>query len=420
MKSTGGLFFSVFALLLAACSGASAPSAPTSTAVAIPTATSIPSPTTAASATALPIVTVAPTATVLLTATTVPPLAFASVKDSADKLVLPFMQKNGVPGVSVIVVLPDPSAPSKLTFTILSYGIASKKNNKPIDQTTIFEMGSETKVFTALVLSSLVKEGKMGFSDPIGKYLPATVKPPTFNGKGITLLDLATHRSGLPDSATNLTNDRGDYTIELMYSFLSSYTLTRAPGASYEYSNAGFALLGDLESNATNIAYGDLVAQKVTTPLKMSDTRLLLSDEQKQRFAQGYQMNGNEAPPWNNYRAYAGGGGLYTTPQDMAKFLIANLEADPTTPLGAALLDAQTIRPNQTNPNDQRIGLAWDMLNAPRISTQPLIWKNGGTTGFNTFMALVKEKRIATEVMVNKNNSDTSTLALDILRALTQ
>src|SRR5205085_8424519 len=109
---------------------------------------------------------------------------------------------------------------------------------------TIFEIGSATKVFTSLLLADMVQRGQVALDDPVAKYLPPTVKMPERHGRSITLVDLATHTSGLPRLPTNMTpknqaNPYADYSVEQLYQFLSNYQLTRDVGSQYEYSNLG-------------------------------------------------------------------------------------------------------------------------------------------------------------------------------------
>ncbi len=85
-----------------------------------------------------------------------------------------------------------------------SLGKASRKPDaKNVDENTVFEIGSVTKVFTGTLLAEAVRRGEVKLDDPVSKYLPATVKTPTRNGIEITLLELATHTSGLPRLPAN-------------------------------------------------------------------------------------------------------------------------------------------------------------------------------------------------------------------------
>ena len=82
---------------------------------------------------------------------------------------------------------------------IFSFGNMSTAHNIPVSENTLFNIGSITKTFTTLLLADMVKQGIVNLSDPIEKYLPASVKVPQFNGQKITIEDLATHASGLPE-----------------------------------------------------------------------------------------------------------------------------------------------------------------------------------------------------------------------------
>src|SRR5687768_4364969 len=122
-----------------------------------------------------------------------------------------------------------------------------------LDSTTVFEIGSITKVFTSALLADMVQRGEVKLDDPISKYLPKAVRVPVRKGKEITLIDLATQSSGLPRLPSNLkpasvANPYADYTVANLYEFLSGYTLTRDIGSQYEYSNLGVGLLGHVLS----------------------------------------------------------------------------------------------------------------------------------------------------------------------------
>jgi serine-type D-Ala-D-Ala carboxypeptidase/endopeptidase len=132
---------------------------------------------------------------------------------------------------------------------VVAYGALEKGDKRPLDGDTIFEIGSITKVFTALLAADMAQRGEVKLDDPIQEYLPPTVKIPERGGKQITLIDLATHTSGLPRMPENFrpkdpSRPYVDYTVDALYSFLSSYELRRDIGIKYVYSNLGFGLLG--------------------------------------------------------------------------------------------------------------------------------------------------------------------------------
>jgi D-alanyl-D-alanine-carboxypeptidase/D-alanyl-D-alanine-endopeptidase len=142
---------------------------------------------------------------------------------------------------------------------ILSYGKLSK-DGPEVDGDTVFELCSVTKVFTAILLADMVERGEVGLNDPLDKYLPESVKVPTWNGKKITLFHLATHTSGLPNTPKTSSpreNKPGyvDFSVDQLYDFLSNYTLTREIGSQYQYSNLGMGLLGHVLSLRAGIPY---------------------------------------------------------------------------------------------------------------------------------------------------------------------
>src|SRR4029078_9399783 len=150
---------------------------------------------------------------------------------------------------------------------VVAYG-TSDVPGLPLDANTVFEIGSLTKTFTATILADMVLRGEVALDDPAQKYLPASVKVPSRNGRQITLLDLATHTSGLPKIPANLKqtdpqNPYASYSVQDLYDYLTSYTLTRDPGARFEYSNTGVGLLGHILSLKANKSYEDLVIERV-------------------------------------------------------------------------------------------------------------------------------------------------------------
>src|SRR5712671_795164 len=132
---------------------------------------------------------------------------------------------------------------------IISYGNLASGDSRPLNGDTVFEIGSITKVFTSLLLADMVGRNEVALSDPVAKYLPATVRVPERRGEQITLEDLATHTSGLPRMPANVdsrdpANPFAEYSVDRLYDFLSNYRLPRDIGESFEYSNIGGALLG--------------------------------------------------------------------------------------------------------------------------------------------------------------------------------
>ncbi len=287
-----------------------------------------------------------------------------------------------------------------------SFGKASQKTGaKNVDENTIFEIGSVTKAFTGTLLAEAVRRGEVKLDDPLSKYLPPTLKTPTRNGVEITLLDLATHTSGLPSLPANFApknnqNPYADYTVEQMYDFLSKFELPRGGGGGtkYEYSNYGMGLLGHILSLRAKMSYEDLVKSRILQPLKMNDTTIILSTIQKARTAQGFNENGDENLLWD-LPTLAGAGALRSTAKDMAKFVAANIgleKSNLSDVFDVAHKSQRGARPQM------KIGLAWHILQRPDAE---IVWHNGGTGGFRSFTGFNKAQKRGVVALSNSTET---------------
>ena len=283
---------------------------------------------------------------------------------------------------------------------IVSYGSLAKDDKRPLNGDTVFEIGSMTKVFTSLVLMDMVQKGEVAVTDPMSKYVPASVKVPERNGKKITLQDLATQSSGLPRMPTNFkpkdpNNPYVDYTAENLYEFLSGYELKRDIGAQFEYSNLGVGLLGHVLSLRAGMDYEAMVKARVLDPLGMKDTRVTLSPEMKARLAVGHGPNLEAVSNWD-LAVLAGAGALRSSANDMLTFLAANLGYT-RTPLAAAMAEEISIRRPAGSP-DMQIAYNWLIQTKNGNS---IIWHNGGTGGYRTYMGFDPKSRTGVVVLSN-------------------
>jgi serine-type D-Ala-D-Ala carboxypeptidase/endopeptidase len=295
-------------------------------------------------------------------------------------------------GVGIVVGLITPKG-----RRIISYGRLSKTDARKPDGNTVFEIGSVSKVFTAILLADSVQRKELKLTDAIAPSLPSLVKL----SKTITFLDLATHTSGLPRLPENLDskdpeNPYADYTISRLYEFLSSYQLPREVGAQYEYSNLGFGLLGHILSLKTNTDYETLVVNRIAKPLRMQSTSIELTQDMKSRFATGH--NGISEPVKNwDFPTLAGAGALRSTTNDLLTFLSANLGLT-SSKLYPTLQSAQILQRPANSP-DVSMGLGWHIIT--RKDGTQLISHTGGTGGYRSFVGFDPKKRLGVVVLAN-------------------
>jgi CubicO group peptidase (beta-lactamase class C family) len=282
---------------------------------------------------------------------------------------------------------------------VVAYGSLAKDDPRPLNGDTVFEIGSITKVFTSLVLMDMVQKSEVAVTDPVAKFLPDGVKVPERDGKQITLQDLATQRSGLPRMPTNFKtadpeNPYADYTPDLLYAFLSGYRLTRDIGAEFEYSNLGVGLLGHALSLRAGMSYDAMVRARVLRPLGMTSTGVTLTPEMKARLATGHGANLAPVKNWD-LNALAGAGGLRSSANDMLTFLAANL-GYVKTPLAPAMAAQLSIR----RPAGAGMEIAYGWFVSTK-NGKTVIWHNGGTGGYRSFVGFDPNARTGVVVLAN-------------------
>ncbi len=280
------------------------------------------------------------------------------------------------------------------------------------NERTEFQIGSISKTFTATALAEMVLAKRVSLSDPISVYLPKNVKAPQYQGTSIALLNLAEQNSGLPRLPDNLQpGDPNDpyaaYTTQRLYSFLNGYTLTRRPGAQYEYSNLAVGLLGQLLVNRARAAsYEALMQELIFKPLSMADTSATLIPSVRSKMMPGFAEDLSPAAPWTNTDATAGAGAINSTLADMLKYLQANMQA-PHGALGAAMAMAHVPRAAMDPGTPTRIGLIW------MTTPSGVMWHNGETGGYGSFIGFNRD--VGVVVLTNVANINVTALGTHLL-----
>ena len=282
--------------------------------------------------------------------------------------------------------------------------VSKQPDATPANENTVYEIGSITKVFTGILLAEAVKRGEVNLDDPISKYLPANVKTPKFNGKEITLLDLTTQSSGLPSLPDDFKpkdplNPYADYTVERLYDFLGRVELKHDFGIKFEYSNLGVGLLGHILALRAKMNYEDLVKERILKPLGMKDTAIVFSPEMKSRLAVGHDMTGKPTSNWD-LPTFAGAGALRSTANDMANFVSANLGLTKT-PISDSIVEAQKIRRKFA---DSPVSISFNWITT-KSADRDIIWHNGGTGGYRTFVGMDLERKKGVFVATNSADS---------------
>jgi CubicO group peptidase (beta-lactamase class C family) len=260
---------------------------------------------------------------VIAETTTTTASQFITAKESS--IMLLNNVKRYLPHVSIVVGIITPNGTQ-----IYGYGNISKANSTKVNGNTIFDIASITKTFTTTLLADMVKQGLVNLDDPIEKYIPTTVKVPTYNGHKITLEDLATHTSGLPDFPAGWIRNH-TYTTQQVYNFLSNTQIQSELGTKANYSDFGMGLLGHILSIRAGVPYAQLVKDRIfnvlgmdSTGIAMNSTAITLSDALKSRLAKGH-IGGREVNLEFIPEEIQGAGALHSTANDLLKYLAANI-----------------------------------------------------------------------------------------------
>lgn len=274
--------------------------------------------------------------------------------------------------------------------------------------TVRFEIGSITKVFTAIAAHRLVGQGAWQWSTPIWPLLPPTQRPPVDDGT--TLEMLATHTSGLPrlpeswfaridataDPYASITEN------DVLAAYASGEGRTSWRNAKVDYSNLGFGLLGVLLERQANEPYDALVQRLVLQPLGMQNTGIALNEHEASQLATGRDESGKPTPPWS-FDAMAGAGAYRSTIEDMARFLQAAAER---TPMPAFEWSEMWAPRKVASGESTALGWQLDDLTGRLVGIRRIVWHNGGTGGFSSWMGFDPERRIGVVVLASRSSSE--------------
>jgi serine-type D-Ala-D-Ala carboxypeptidase/endopeptidase len=321
------------------------------------------------------------------------------------------------------------------TRAIKCYGRVSPGSKQKPTRTTLFQIGSLSKTFTATLLALRVSSGTVGLQDPARQYLPAGPGE-TQVPASMTLLDLADHYSGLPrdtPSGEHPPQTVDNYLSEAGPCSASSQCRSGQPGRRYVYSNYAYGVLGELLALRDGLSEGPASAWEqdnetnINGPLGLSDTHSWLGwraispttfDARRARPVR------HAVPPYFPPAPYAdAAAGLYSSANDMIKWLSFSMGLSGTTELNAArqyLYNTPALlRPREDQSDKRRrVGLAWRVdTHGSGKSKVECVYKDGLTRGFTTSMIFIKDRGVGAFVMLN-TEPDTPAIAAALVNAL--
>jgi serine-type D-Ala-D-Ala carboxypeptidase/endopeptidase len=255
------------------------------------------------------------------------------------------------------------------------------------DANTRFEYGSITKTFVGLLLAQMVVQRELSLDNPAESLLPSGMTLRDSAGAPLRLIDLATHRSGLPRLPSNMkpaveADPYADYGSEALWAFLAGWKAEVPRGSRFEYSNLGFGLLGELLGRRHGAGFAAALRERV-----LLDTRI-------DNVAQGHDEQRRPVPPWR-FGTMAGAGALVGSAASLMRYAQLALGAEPNPLQEAFALATQSHAPGERGIES---GLAWMRQ---RRGERLIVGHDGGTYGFSTSLLLEPLRQRACLVLAN-------------------
>lgn len=301
-------------------------------------------------------------------------------------------------------------------------GVTRMPDGPQVNEDTVFRIASMTKSFTALAILKLRDEGRLSLDDAAGKYVPelARMPLPTTDAPAITVRHLLTHSAGFPED-----NPWGDRQLAQPATTLHAWVarglpFSTSPGTAYEYSNYGFALLGQVVAKASGLPYREYVTTRILQPLGMTSTYWDERDVPAGRLARGHRYVGDQ---WQDEPLLADGsfgamGGLFTSGRDLARYIAFMLSAWPPRddedagPVrrssvremqqGQRLVGFTATRPTPDAPLAAAMRAYGYGLNQLRdCSARTTITHGGGLPGFGSTMMWMPEHGVGVYALAN-------------------
>jgi serine-type D-Ala-D-Ala carboxypeptidase/endopeptidase len=356
-----------------------------------------------------------------------PPSSAAFLTDAAIRAILDkrIADKKAI-GVSVALIEADGTTRFISAGSAAGGGRPGQTTRAEINADTIFEIGSITKTFTGTILAQMVaaneknvgdgKDGKVrvvriALDGRVRQYAPSIYKFRGDKSAGdITLLQLATHTSGLPRlptstalffaMMTDMDNPYKNYPVDAMWKYIADEKMDMSKTYPSNYSNLGVGLLGDLLAENAGLRYDALVKRQILDPLSMTDTAMgdnaaaTEAPIANPRLAVGHDAKLKPVAYWT-FGSMSGAGGLRSTARDMARYMTAQKNG---TLAGASAAQTPRVKVN----DNMDIGLCWMTL---KRHNDEIVWHNGGTGGFRSFAGFSQKTGLGIVVLSNSANS---------------
>lgn len=308
--------------------------------------------------------------------------------------------KLGVPGVAVGVW-----AEGRQSYAC--HGVTSFENPLPVDNSTLYVLGSVTKTYTATAIMRLAAQGSVDLDAPVLRYIPELELADKAAADAVTVLNLLNHTAGL-DWRINIDTGEGDDALAREVASLAAVKLIAAPGSRVSYSQAGYDLAGRIVEKITGLTYENAMASLLLGPLGLSHSFFARDDVMTRRFAVGHNFADDGklhvAKPWRHWRSDNPGAGLASCVSDQIRWARFHL-GDGRTLGGEQIMPAQTLH-SMKEPTvalrgsslGDSFGICWFLRDVDGIRT---VGHGGSANGQFANLLIVPEGKFAVVTLSN-------------------
>lgn len=333
--------------------------------------------------------------------------AWNTMLEEADKEVARLMKKGNIPGLSLVMV-------SDNRQVIRNYGYANKETKTPVTASTLFEIGSCTKAFTALAAAVLIREGKLNPDAALTDYLPWLELRYEGKAQKVTIAHLLRHTSGIPwNTISKITPLSGKGALEQQVRRLEGQALKYVPGTTYEYATINYDVLALVIQVVAGEPFESYLQQNIINALQLSDTRIGKAADPAAK-AIGYKgsffgLQPYAAPDFGgNYAA----GYVVSNATDMAKWLQFQMGLSPSPLTPAALLTQQRDESVPLHNNNAAYGMGWEIP----INGTGEINHSGFNPNFTAYVAFRPKQKIGIVILANAASNYTPYIGDRILK----
>lgn len=320
-----------------------------------------------------------------------------------DSILPAELRASRIPGAAIAVVVGDSIILAK------GYGIASVEESTAVRADAIFRIASTTKMLTGTAVLVAHANKIVDIDGPIRTWIPE-LRPRLGS---LTLRDLLSHRAGLREGSSYY----GPHDERALNEFVLGWsdTLFFAPPKDiYSYSNLGFALAGDVLSQAARHSYAEAMKRFVFAPLSMARSTLLPTQAMTFPLVQGHELDSAGKSlivvrPYSDDARFWPAGSVFTTARDFARFIVAvlnegRIDGRQALPKEAvsSLLQRQTDVPD--GPTSERAGYTFGLVERWRGSTR-MLQHGGARIGFGSVVRLFPERRIGIVILTNRTGA---------------